>query len=223
MSELEFPSFSIDEKEKAIIVGVQLAKQTEDEINEDLDELSSLLMTLGVPVVYRLMQKRLKLNPAFLVGSGKVEELSQLADSYEANYIVFDHPLTPPQVRNLEKAICKKVLDRTGVILEIFSRHAKTNQAKAQVEIAKLEYILPRMSGAWTHLQRQSGGGVRSRGMGEKQIEVDRRRARERIARLKNQLEQIHKEKKVQRKKRQNEMNVQNFSPVQKPHFVPLF
>ena len=120
MSELEFPSFSIDEKEKAIVVGVQLAKQSEDEINDDLDELSSLLMTLGVPVVYRLIQKRLKLNPAFLVGSGKVEELTELAESYEANYIVFDHPLTPPQVRNLEKAMCKKVLDRTGVILEIF-------------------------------------------------------------------------------------------------------
>ena len=208
MSELEFPSFSIDEKEKAIVVGVQLAKQSEDEVSEDLDELSSLLMTLGVPVVYRLIQKRIKLNPAFLVGSGKVEELSQLADSYEANYIVFDHILTAPQVRNLEKAICKKVLDRTGVILEIFSRHAKTNQAKAQVEIAKLEYLLPRMSGAWTHLQRQSGGGVRSRGMGEKQIEVDRRRARERIARLKTQLENIHKEKKIQRKKRQNEIKI---------------
>lgn len=208
MTELEFPSFSIDEKEKAIVVGVQLAKQSEDEINDDLDELSSLLMTLGVPVVYRMMQKRLKLNPTFLVGSGKVEELFELAESYEASYIVFDHPLTPPQIRNLEKAICKKILDRTGVILEIFSRHAKTNQAKAQVEIAKLEYILPRMSGAWTHLQRQSGGGVRSRGMGEKQIEVDRRRARERISRLKTQLEQIHKEKKVQRKKRQNEIKI---------------
>ena len=165
-------------------------------------------MTLGVPVVYRLIQKRMKLNPAFLVGSGKVEELSDLADSYEANYIVFDHPLTPPQIRNLEKAIGKKILDRTGVILEIFSRHAKTNQAKAQVEIAKLEYLLPRMSGAWTHLQRQSGGGVRSRGMGEKQIEVDRRRARERISRLKSQLEQIQKEKKIQRKKRQNEIKI---------------
>ena len=200
MTELEFPSFSIDEKEKAIVVGVQLAKQTEEEINEDLDELSSLLMTLGVPVVYRLIQKRMKLNPAFLVGSGKVEELSDLADSYEANYIVFDHPLTPPQIRNLEKAIGKKILDRTGVILEIFSRHAKTNQAKAQVEIAKLEYLLPRMSGAWTHLQRQSGGGVRSRGMGEKQIEVDRRRARERISRLKSQLEQIQKEKRYREK-----------------------
>ena len=110
MSELEFPSFSIDEKEKAIIVGVQLAKQTEDEINEDLDELSSLLMTLGVPVVYRLMQKRLKLNPAFLVGSGKVEELSQLADSYEANLYRFRPPFNSTSGEKLEKAICKKVL-----------------------------------------------------------------------------------------------------------------
>jgi GTP-binding protein HflX len=193
---------------KAVIVGVQLNGEDADKISEDLDELESLLATLGVEVERRIIQKRHKLTAATLLGTGKVEEIKDFAEAYHADLVVFDRALTPPQVRNLEKMTNRRVMDRTGVILEIFSRHARTNQAKTQVEIARLEYILPRLSGAWTHFQRQTGGSVRSRGMGEKQIEVDRRRARERIARLQRQLEQIRKDKAVQRRARANELQV---------------
>jgi GTP-binding protein HflX len=143
-----------------------------------------------------------------MLGSGKIEEIITIADQMNAEMIVFDRELSGPQVRNIEKLTQLKVFDRTGVILEIFSEHARSNQAKTQVEIARLEYMLPRLTGAWTHFQRQTGGGVRARGMGEKQIEVDRRRARERIGRLQRQLEQIRREKKVQSKARKHELKV---------------
>jgi GTP-binding protein HflX len=154
------------------------------------------------------MQRRQKLTPKCLIGEGKVEEIRQLATSVGATLVVFDKPLSPPQVRNLEEMTGCEVRDRTGVILDIFARHARSNQAKTQVEIAQLEYLLPRMTGAWTHLQRQRGGGVTGRGMGEKQIEIDRRRARERIQRLHKQLEQYRKDRQNQRKARRNELKV---------------
>ncbi len=196
------------ENYKAILVGVNLTNESPHRLKEDLEELESLLETLGIKVVGQVVQKRHRLTAKTLLGTGKVSEIKELAEDSEANLIVFDRPLSPPQVRNLEEMICLNVMDRTGIILEIFSRHARTNQAKTQVEIAKLEYLLPRLTGAWTHFQRQTGGGVRSRGMGEKQIEVDRRRARERIARLQKQLETIRKEKETQRKSRSNELKV---------------
>ena len=201
-------SHSADPAQRAVTVGVLLAGENEDRLHDDLDELESLLSTLGVDVAHRVVQKRSKFAARALIGEGKVEEVRDLAEAAAAGLVVFDHSLSAPQVRNLEKMTGKAVLDRTGVILEIFARHARTNQAKTQVEIAQLEYMLPRMAGAWTHFQRQTGGGVRARGMGEKQIEVDRRRARERIARLRSQLEQIQKEKRVQRKARHNELKV---------------
>lgn len=156
----------------------------------------------------RIIQKRHRLTAKTLLGTGKVDEIKELAESCNADVVAFDRPLSPPQVRNLEEMTGKTVMDRTGIILEIFSKHARTNQAKTQVEIAQLEYLLPRLSGAWTHFQRQAGGGVRSRGMGEKQIEVDRRRARERIVRLQKQLDHIRKEKETQRKARSQELKV---------------
>ena len=193
---------------KAIIVGIVLNSEDSEKVQEDLDELQSLLETLGVPVEARVCQKRHKLIAKTLLGTGKVEEIKEVAESTCADLIVCDRPLSPPQTRNLEAMTGLTVMDRTGIILEIFSQHARSNQAKTQVEIARLEYLLPRLTGAWTHFQRQTGGGVRSRGMGEKQIEVDRRRARERIARLQKQLETIRKEKQVQRKSRSNELKV---------------
>ncbi len=193
---------------RAVIVGIMLAAESEASSADDLDELESLLRTLGVTVCGRVQQKRQKLSPGTLLGSGKVEEVKNVADMQEADFVVFDRTLSGPQMRNLETLLCKPVMDRTGVILEIFSRHARSNQAKTQVEIARLEYLLPRLTGAWTHFQRQTGGGVRSRGMGEKQIEIDRRRARERIVRLQKQLEQISKEKQTQRKARLSELKV---------------
>lgn len=191
----------------AVLAGVLLAGEQVESSNDDLDELGQLLATLKIQVGGRIIQRRQKLTPKCLLGEGKVAELKELAESVGARLIVFDRPLSAPQVRNLEQMTGCEVLDRTGVILEIFARHARTTQAKTQVEIARLEYMLPRMVGAWTHLERQRGGGVQ-RGMGEKQIEVDRRLARERIARLKKQLEGIQKDRQNQRKARRNELKV---------------
>ncbi len=199
---------SLTGNEKAVIVGVLLPGESPEKLDEQLAELQSLLDTLGVQVTGRIVQKRQKLTPNCYIGVGKVQEIKDLAVSTQAKLVVFDHALSPPQVRNLEEMTGCVVLDRTGIILEIFSRHARTNQAKAQVEIAKLEYLLPRLSGAWSHFQRQRGGGSLQRGMGEKQIEIDRRRARERISRLQKQLEQFRKEKATQRKSRSNELKV---------------
>ncbi|RZA17046.1 MAG: GTPase HflX [Proteobacteria bacterium] len=199
-------NFSPDER--AIVVSVLLAGESQDRLEEDVAELESLLHTLGVSVVGHIFQKRQKLTPSCYIGTGKVEEIKALAEKMNAKLVVFERDLSGPQVRNLEEMTKKVVLDRNGIILQIFSRHARTNQAKTQVEIARLEYLLPRMTGAWTHFQRQRGGGALQRGMGEKQIEIDRRRARDRISRLQKQLEQIRKEKATQRKARSNELKV---------------
>ena len=197
--------------EKAILPAILVAIQKNGEdytLEDELDELESLLNTLNIKTSGRVIQKRHKLSASHLLGIGKVEEIKDLADQTGAGLVVVDHPLSGPQVRNLEKITNCQVLDRAGIILDIFARHAKSKQAKTQVEIAQLEYLLPRLTGAWTHFQRQTGGGVRARGMGEKQIEVDRRRARERIAKLSKRLEQIKKERETQRKSRQNEIKV---------------
>lgn len=193
---------------KAIIAGIVLPQESPDKVAEELQELKSLLETLGYEVCHTAVQKREKPDPRWLLGGGKVEELKELAEELGASAIVFDRMLSAPQVRNLSKATCLEILDRPGVILEIFSEHAQSNEAKTQVEIARLEYLLPRLQGAWTHFQKQRGGGNKQRGMGEKQIEVDRRIARERIVKLSRQLKQIRNEKKLQRKKRKDYFRV---------------
>jgi GTP-binding protein HflX len=190
----------------AIIVGVTLAGE-DDTLAEDLAELTQLLGTLKIQVGGRVVQKRQKVTPRFFVGEGKVDEIKLLAEQIGSNLVIFDRTLSGPQVRNLEESTGCEVQDRTGVILEIFARHARTTQAKTQVEIARLEYMMPRMTGAWSHLERQRGGGVQ-RGMGEKQIEVDRRLARERMSRLRRQLEGIQKDRQNQRKARLSELKV---------------
>jgi len=207
---LQIQSFFSEKKVKptAIIVGVLLPGEDMDKLEEELNELESLLTTLNISCPRRIIQRRQKLSSRCLLGTGKVEEIRELAEAFEAGMIVFDRELSGPQVRNLEQMTDRHIFDRQGIILEIFARHARTNQAKTQVEIARLEYLLPRLTGAWTHFQRQKGGGVRSRGMGEKQIEVDRRRAKERIARLKRELVNIAKERANQRKSRKKELKV---------------
>ncbi|MBP6218907.1 MAG: GTPase HflX, partial [Oligoflexales bacterium] len=195
-------------RSSAIIVGVQMPDSPLTEVQEGLDELSALLSTLGVQTLSRVIQKRHKLSPSLLIGEGKIQEIKQMACDAGASCIVIDHILTGVQHRNLEQLTGCEVLERSQVILDIFSKHARTNQAKTQVEIAQLEYMMPRLVKAWTHFHRQAGGGVHSRGMGETQIEIDRRRARDRIHRLQKKLEQIRKEKQTQRKSRQNELKV---------------
>jgi GTP-binding protein HflX len=202
------PASGIAAVKSAIIVGVLLPHEDSKLLNDDLAELEALLTTLGIVTVGQIVQKRTKLTPNCLIGTGKVEAIRDLARERGATYVIIDRTLSPPQVRNLEEMTKCKVMDRSGVILDIFSQNAKTNAAKTQVEIARLEMMLPRMVGQWTHLHRQGGGGAVGRSDGEKQIEVDRRRARDRIARLKEQLVQIAKERETQRKARRNEIKV---------------
>ncbi len=192
----------------AIVIGLSESANSHP-IDLELTELILLLATLGLKVAARVVQKNHRLSPAHLIGQGKIAEIRALALAHQVRLLVFDHVLTGTQQRNLEEMTGCQVLDRAGVILDIFAHHAHSSQAQTQVEIAQLHYLLPRLTGAWTHFHRQAGGGgVTSRGMGEKQIEVDRRRARERIARLQKRLEQVRKEKIVQRKSRQNELKV---------------
>ncbi len=193
---------------RAILVTVLTPDCDEVEVQQGLDELAQLAESLGIDVCEKVTQRRKSFSPRLLMGPGKILEIAEHAKSIGAGLLLFDRALSPPQFRNLEKETCLKVLDRTGLILEIFHRQAKTNAARTQVEIARLEYMLPRMVGAWTHFGRQSGGGATNRGMGEKQIEVDRRRAREKISRLKKRLEQIHKDRENQRKSRARELKV---------------
>lgn len=175
-------------------------------MQDDLTELEALLTTLGVTTVGQIIQRRTKLTPSCLIGTGKAQEIGDLAREKGATMIVVDRQLAPPQVRNIEEITKCYVTDRAGVILDIFAKHARTNAAKTQVEIARLEHMLPRMVGQWTHLHRQKGGVMG--GEGEKQIELDRRKARDRIARLKDQLAQLDKERATQRKARRNELKV---------------
>ncbi|MEI8025583.1 MAG: GTPase HflX [Pseudomonadota bacterium] len=187
---------------KAVIVGMQIDEQ-EYEIIQDLNELEALLRTLGIATVGRMIQKRVRPTASHLIGTGKAEEVKALCDQEGAGLVVIDHVLSGPQIRNLESDIKRQVVDRSGVILDIFARHAKTNAAKTQVKIAQLEYLMPRLVGLWTHFGRQSGSGA-----GEKQIEMDRRKNRDRIGKLKKRLEEIEGERKVQRRSRRNEIKV---------------
>jgi GTP-binding protein HflX len=192
-------SSSAKKKLNVICVGVD---------KNSLDELDRLLTTLGVEPVGRVIVTVRKISPATYIGEGKVQEVKQLMIDKGAEAVIFDVELSPNQLRNLEIEIQKAVLDRPGVIIEIFSQHARTKEAKTQVSLARLQYILPRLSHFWTHFERQRGGGSGNRGMGEKQIEVDRRLVKKRISVLKGRLDSIEKERKVQRSGRKDVLKV---------------
>lgn len=162
----------------------------------------ALAEAAGAGVVERTLQERLKPDPAFFIGSGKAEELHLVAEAEHLDLIIFDDELTPGQQRNLEARIGCKVLDRTQLILDIFARRARTREGQLQVELAQLNYLLPRLSGKGTLLSRL-GGGIGTRGPGETKLEMDRRRIRNRIARLREQLEEVRKSRKLQRARRQ--------------------
>ncbi len=178
----------------------------EDE--DSLDELDRLLDTLGVKPVGRVTAVLKKIHPATYVGQGKVQEIQDALSACDAGAAIFDCELSPNQLRNLEKALGKSVLDRPGVIIEIFTEHARTKEAKTQVALARLQYILPRLSHFWSHFERQRGGGTSNRGMGEKQIEVDRRLVKKRMSVLRERLSEIEKERKVQRSGRKDVLKV---------------
>ncbi len=189
------------EKEKAVLVGVLLKDSKEWEIKESLEELAQLAESAGAEIVYKIIVKRDKPTPAFYIGKGKVDEIAGIVNDLDAKIVIFDNNLTPAQERNLQKAFNIKVLDRTELIMDIFAQRAHSKEAKLQTELAQLEYMLPRLTRMWTHLSRQVGG-IGTRGPGEKQLEVDKRRVRERIFRLKKELEKVKKERDLQRKQR---------------------
>jgi GTP-binding protein HflX len=189
------------EPEKTVLVGISMGKDGKDKVTEYLDELEFLVDTAGGVVEARFVQNLDFPNPKTYVGTGKLDEIVRYVKAAEIDMVVFDDELTPSQIRNLEKAIEAKVLDRTNLILDIFAKRAQTAHAKVQVELAQYQYLLPRLTGMWTHLERQRGG-IGLRGPGETEIETDRRIIRDKIALLKKKLEQIDKQKATQRKNR---------------------
>ena len=184
--------------EKTAIVGIVTQNQDEEKLREYLDELEFLTYTAGGEVVKRFSQKMDKPNPKTFVGTGKLEEIKYYIKDNDITTVIFDDELTPSQLKNITKELDCKVLDRTNLILDIFAQRAQTSYARTQVELAQCQYLLPRLTGMWTHLERQRGG-IGMRGPGETEIETDRRIVRDRIALLKEKIKTIDKQMGVQR------------------------
>ncbi|KIA97773.1 MULTISPECIES: GTPase HflX [unclassified Flavobacterium] len=187
--------------EKTAIVGIVTQNQSEEKLNEYLDELEFLTFTAGGEVIKRFTQKMERPNPKTFVGTGKIDEINLFVKEHGISTLVFDDELSPSQQKNISKIIDCKILDRTHLILDIFAQRAETSYARTQVELAQCQYLLPRLSGMWTHLERQKGG-IGMRGPGETEIETDRRIVRDRIALLKEKIKTIDKQMGVQRSNR---------------------
>ena len=190
-------------KEKAILVGVKLHSTSRFAVEDSLAELALLTETAGGEVLDTITQERQKFDPAYFIGKGKLEEIKDLSRRKGANIVIFDDDLSPAQVYNLESELDIKVIDRSWLILDIFAKRARSKEAKTQVELAQLKYLMPRLTRGWTHLSRQEGG-IGTRGPGETQLEVDRRRIKSKIQELEKNLTKIDKERGVQRKKRES-------------------
>lgn len=188
-------------KEKAVLVAVITQGQSEEQVHEFLDELDFLTDTAGAQVVKRFTQRMQKLDSNTFIGAGKLEEIRCYVEEHQISLVIFDDELSGRQQTNIEKAVKCKVLDRTGLILDIFASRARTAHAKTQVELAQMQYLLPRLKGLWTHLERQKGG-IGMRGPGEKEIETDRRLVKHKISLLKNELATIDRQFSTQRKNR---------------------
>ena len=184
--------------EKTVIVGVVTQNQSEEKLFEYLDELEFLTFTAGGEVVKRFWQKMDKPNPKTFLGTGKMDEIAIYCKENDISSVIFDDELSPSQQKNISKIIDSKILDRTNLILDIFAQRAETSYARTQVELAQCQYLLPRLSGMWTHLERQKGG-IGLRGPGETEIETDRRIVRDRISLLKEKIKTIDKQQSVQR------------------------
>ncbi|MFH1050650.1 MAG: GTPase HflX [bacterium] len=187
--------------EKTLLISVVPKGADKDIMFEHLQELESLVETAGAEVVEKIYQELEKPNPKTAIGKGKIEEIKLIIEEEDIKLIIFDDDITPTQVRNLEKAWNVKVMDRSGLILDIFAKHARTNEAKTQVELAQSQYLLPRLTRMWTHLSKQFGG-IGTKGPGETQIESDRRVLKTKIAKLKERLDDITVQKEQQRKGR---------------------
>ncbi|MGB7394902.1 MAG: GTPase HflX [Pricia sp.] len=186
------------EHEKAVLIGVINREQSAEKVDEYLDELEFLTYTAGGEVEKRFVQRMDPPDPKTFIGSGKMQEVEQFVKENDIGSVIFDDELSPAQQRNIEKMLKCKIVDRTGLILDIFAQRAQTSYARTQVELAQYEYLLPRLTGLWTHLERQRGG-IGMRGPGETEIETDRRIVRDRISLLKKKLAKIDKQMEVQR------------------------
>lgn len=193
---------SESKNEQAVLVGLITQEQTEEQVKEYLAELAFLAETASIVPVKSFTQKLDKPNPVTFVGTGKLQEIKQYMEDNEIGLVIFDDELSPKQIRNIEKELQVKILDRTSLILDIFAMRAQTAYAKTQVELAQYQYLLPRLTRLWTHLDRQRGGGVMMRGVGETQLETDRRIILNKIAFLKEELKGIDKQMASQRKNR---------------------
>ncbi len=187
--------------ERAILIGLICPGQDENQARDYISELSFLAKTAGAVPVSNFMQRMAAPDPRTFVGSGKIEEIAAYVSENDIDIAVFDDELSPGQIKNIEKALGCRILDRTNLILDIFARHARSSHAKTQVELAQYQYLLPRLAGMWTHLERQRGG-IGLRGPGETEIETDRRIIRDKIALLKSRLRKIDKQMATQRKNR---------------------
>ena len=189
------------EKERSCVITLHLKGSQKFDVEDSLEELAQLVIAAGGNVQKKMIVTRLKPTPNYYIGKGKVEELLQIIFDEKIGMVVFNNDLTPAQERNLSEMLKVKVLDRTELILDIFAQRAKSNEGKLQIELAQLAYMLPRLTRLWTHLSRQVGG-IGTRGPGEKQLEVDRRRVRERIVRLNKELDKIKSNRDIQRQSR---------------------
>ncbi|MFO7851263.1 MAG: GTPase HflX [Bacteroidota bacterium] len=195
------------QSDRAVLIGVVLPRQSEEETTEYLDELAFLTETAGAIPVKTFVQKLNAPDPKTFVGRGKIKEIEIYIRNNDIDLAIFDEELSPSQLRNIEKILKCRILDRTNLILDIFARRARTAHAKVQVELAQYEYLLPRLTRMWTHLERQKGG-IGLRGPGETELETDRRIIRDKIARLKKQLQKIDRQMTVQRKNRSKMVQV---------------
>ncbi len=191
----------IKSRERAILAGIIQKEQTEEEVQEYLDELAFLAETAGAVTLKRFTQKLPHPDSKLFLGSGKLEEIKKYCSTHEVNLIIFDDELTGSQIINIEKFLGIRTIDRSDLILDIFAARARTAQAKVQVELAQYQYLLPRLKGMWKHLERQ-GGGIGSRGPGETEIETDRRIVKDKISLLRKRLADIDKQAFTQRKER---------------------
>jgi GTP-binding protein HflX len=188
--------------ERCLLAGIVRHNQTRWEVEEHLEELKALAYTAGAEVADTIIQVRYSPDAAYFIGKGKIEEIAMYVEMNSIDLVIFDDELSPAQIRNIEKIVSAKVIDRSALILDIFADHAKTNEAKVQVELAQLNYLLPRLTRQWLHLSRQVGG-IGTKGPGETQLETDRRLVRNRISHLKDRLKRIENQNKTQRRQRE--------------------
>jgi len=203
---LDQPRKSVS-KQKAILVALVLPDDSRVLTVEHLEELARLTETAGGTVAWKVIQERNAPDAATWIGKGKAEQVAALVEAHEANLVIFDDDLTAAQARNLEQIVKCPVIDRSGLILDIFASHARRRESRTQVELAQLEYTLPRLKRAWTHLERQAGG-IGTRGVGETQLELDKRMIRTRISKLKDELKKIERTRETQRQGRKDAFTV---------------